>query len=80
MNILNRLFQKRVVENQRIGTIDPINENYVCLSLDPINSMNDLREGEWNMYKVRESLALGMLRYAKHSEVEQAIAIGRIKV
>lgn len=62
-----------------VSTKDEINYNYVCLTMDPINTVNDLREGDWNISKVRESLSMGILRYAKESEVEQARAMGRIK-
>lgn len=58
---------------------DETNYYYVCLSLDPINTIKDLRKGDWFMEKVQESLAMGIIRYAKQSEVDKAKEIGRIK-
>ena len=57
---------------------DPIDKNYVCIGIDPINTVNDLRVGEWDMDKVQKSLWSGMLRYAKKSEIEKAKEIGRL--
>ncbi|MCK2000524.1 hypothetical protein MZM54_03835 [[Brevibacterium] frigoritolerans] len=80
MNILKRLFQKnRVDENQEKPKVDSVNENYVCLTVDPINTVNNLQVGDWNMDSVRESLRMGMLRYAKQSEVDKARELGLIK-
>lgn len=83
INVLQRImaFFKRESKESApsVSDKDEINYNYVCLTIDPINTVNDLREGDWNMNKVRESLSMGILRYAKKSEVEQAKAIGRIK-
>lgn len=80
MSFLKRLFGKKKCEsNKRKPVTDEVNQNFVCLTLDPISSMNDLRVGDWNMDKVHESMAMGMLRYARQSEVEEAIKIGRIK-
>lgn len=77
MNLLGWLKPKK---NETVQPpSDPTNHNYVCIPDDPIHSMNDLREGDWNMDKVQQSFAMGLLRYATESEVAQARAIGRIQ-
>lgn len=79
MSFIKRLFGKKKPEQTKQKSVaDEVNRNFVCLTLDPIESMNDLRVGDWNMDKVRESIAIGMLRYARQSEVEEAFKIGRI--
>ena len=80
MNFLKWIFgksKKEMVVTEK-ETVDEINENFICLRSDPINSMNDLRTGEWHMDKVREGMAMGLTRYAYQSEVEEAKKIGRI--
>lgn len=77
MKLFN-LFTKKAAPPAEPEVIDPVNRNYVCIPFDPINSMNDLREGDWNMYKVQESLSIGTLRYAKQSEVDKAYETGRL--
>ncbi|MNP61100.1 hypothetical protein D3C76_1562490 [compost metagenome] len=80
MSFIGRLFRKKELEPTKQKPLDDeVNRNYVCLTLDPIGSMNDLRVGDWNMNKVHESMAIGMLRYARQSEVEEAFRIGRIQ-
>lgn len=72
MNFFNLFKRKPTVP------VDVENHNYVCIPFDPIATMNDLREGNWDMDKVHASLGMGMLRYAKQSEVDKAIEVGRL--
>ncbi|MBP1308805.1 hypothetical protein JOD82_001825 [Paenibacillus sp. 1182] len=58
--------------------VDEVNRGYVCLSLDPENTINDLSVGDWNAKKLQDSLASGMLRYPMQSEVDAAITAGKI--
>jgi hypothetical protein len=55
--------------------------NYICLRLDPANTINKLEPDNpiWNMEKVREGLRSGMLRYASKQEVAEAIRNGLVK-
>ena len=81
MNFLKRFFRKQENKESKQfkgDSVDKINKNYICLSLDPINTVNDLRVGDWNMDKVREGFATGFNRYAYQSEVDEAKRIGRI--
>ncbi len=57
---------------------DPYNRNYVCRVSDPINTIKDLRVGNWNMNNVKESFDEGIIRFARQSEVDKAIANGLI--
>lgn len=52
---------KKKPKNEEAKKTDPINKNYVCIPFDPIHSMNDLRKGDWNMDKVQESFAIGLV-------------------
>lgn len=79
MKLLNLFRKKKTVSPAAPKEADPINRNYVCIPSDPIDSMNDLREGDWNMDKVQRSLNMGMLRYARQSEIDKAYEIGRLK-
>lgn len=72
------IFRKKP-KKVEVKRVDTINRNYVCLRSDPVNTVNDLRVGDWNMDKVQQSFAMGMMRYAKQSEVEKAKELGRIK-
>ncbi|SFP10074.1 hypothetical protein [Salibacterium halotolerans] len=76
--MFKKLLRKVNKQNPERET-DETNYNYVCLSTDPNNTINDLRVGEWNMPEVQKSLITGMLRYAKQSEVDEAKENGRIK-
>lgn len=58
---------------------DAENKNYICVSFDPINTVNNLTVGEWNMSEVQRSLNEGLLRYARQSEVDKARELGLIK-
>lgn len=79
MKFLKKLFSKKEVKMAEAKPIDPTNYNYVCIPFDPINTVNDLTVGDWNMGEVRKSLAMGMLRYAKQSEVDKARELRKIK-
>jgi hypothetical protein len=80
LKFLKKLFRKKeVVKSPQNSLKDDVNKNYVCLTTDPINTVNDLRKGDWNMKKVHEGLAIGILRYAKQSEVDKARELGIIK-
>lgn len=79
MKFLKKLFGRKEVTPKPKQTIDPYNRNYVCLASDPVNTINDLRVGEWNMDKVQEGFRMGYIRYARQREVDQAISSGLIK-
>ncbi|MED4990129.1 hypothetical protein [Parageobacillus toebii] len=80
MKFLKKLFRKKeAVKSPQNSLKDDVNKNYVCLTTDPINTVNDLRKGSWNMDKVRQGFAMGILRYAKQSEVDKARELGIIK-
>jgi hypothetical protein len=80
LNFLKKLFRKKEVEKSSQNSLkDDVNKNYVCLTLDLINTVNDLRKGDWNMKKVHEVCAMGILRYAKQSEVDKARELEIIK-
>lgn len=65
------------------NTIEPEQSEYryICLRLDPKNTINKLEPDNptWNMRKVEEGLISGMLRYATRQEVADAIREGRLK-
>lgn len=80
MIFFKRLFSKKETKEAAQKTCeDSVNKNYVCLTVDPINTINDLRKGNWDMDKVREGLATGILRYAKQSEIDKAKELGILK-
>lgn len=79
MKFLKRMFGKEEEELMKPSVKDDIDRNYICLVVDPINTVNDLRKGNWNRDKVYEGLARGILRYARKSEIEKAKELGILK-
>ena len=78
MKFLKNLFNKVEKAESEKEPQDEVNYNYICLSYDPINTVNDLRIGKWDMRKVQEGLAMGMNRYAYQSEVDEAKRTAKI--